>query len=460
MLLNPQIFREYDIRGIVDKDFDEKATEELGKAIGSYLQKQGKKEVVVGGDNRLSTERLRKALIEGLLHTGIDVLNIGIVPTPVFYFSIIFYKKEGGVQITASHNPPEYNGFKVCKDEFAIYGEEIQKLKDIILSKDYIISQSKGRLEELNPIADYINTIKAKINLTKQLKIVIDAGNGTAGLVALELLKDLGCEVIELYCEPDGRFPYHFPDPTIPEFMQDLIIKVKEEKADLGVGYDGDADRIGVVDDKGNIIWGDKLMVLFYKEILRKYKGAPCLIEVKCSQALYEMVEKYGGKPLFYKTGHSLIKAKMKELNSPFAGEMSGHMFFKDEYYGFDDAIYATCRLLRILSNTSKSLSELLQEVPYYWATPEIRVNCPDTEKERVVQEVSQYFKERYECIDIDGIRVLFEDGWALLRKSNTSPQIILRFEAKTENRLKEIKDLMIDRLKPYKFIDIHQINK
>ena len=455
MKINPEIFREYDIRGVVNKDLTTEVVESIGRAFGSYI---GKGKVVVGGDNRLSTEEFRKALISGILSTGLNVMDIGIVPTPILYFALHRYKMAGGIQITGSHNPPQFNGFKVCKGTDTIYGEEIQALYKRIKSKKY--NKGKGKKTSLDLIPAYVNFIKKKIHLGRGLKVGIDAGNGCAGLVVPRLLRDLGCEVNELYCNLDGNFPHHFPDPTVPKNLKGLIKKVRKEKLDLGIAYDGDVDRMGVVSERGKIIWPDVLMVLFYREILTRYPGAPCLIEVKCSQALWEEVERLGGKPEFCRTGHSLIKARMKEVGALFCGEMSGHMFFADDYFGFDDAIYASLRLLQILSKTDKGLSELLKDVPRYYSTPEVRIDCPDSRKDKVVGEISKYFNSKYSCINIDGVRVLFSNGWGLLRKSNTSAKLILRFEAKTEKKLEEIRDIFIKRLKKYSQIDIKPLTE
>jgi len=453
--MNREIFREYDIRGLVNKDLTYGVVETIGRAFGSYI---GKGKVAVGGDNRLSTEEFRKALISGILSTGLDVTDIGIVPTPVLYFALHHYKMAGGIQITGSHNPPQFNGFKICKGVDAIHGQEIQALYKRIKSEKY--NKGKGKKTSLDLIPTYVKFIKKKIKLGRRLKVGIDAGNGCAGLVLPQLLRDLGCEVNELYCNPDGNFPHHFPDPAVSANFKELIKKVREEKLDLGIIYDGDVDRMGVVDERGRIIWADIFMVLFYREILARYPGAPCPIEVKCSQALWEEVERLGGKPQFCRTGHSLIKAKMKEIKAPFCGEMSGHMFFADDYFGFDDAIYATLRLLRILSETNKSLSELLKDIPRYYSTPEIRIDCPDSKKDKVVAEISKYFNSKYSCINIDGVRVLFSNGWGLLRKSNTSAKLILRFEASTEKKLEEIKDMFLERLKKYPQVDFKELSR
>ncbi len=440
--MNPQIFREYDIRGLVDQDLNSEMVETLGKAFGSYIQDFKGKEIVVARDNRLSSKPYRDALISGIVSTGCNVLDIGEFPSPVFYFSLIHYKKDGGVMITASHNPPEFNGFKISRGYHSIYGEEIQELRKIIESGKF--REGKGQLKNEDPGPAYLRCLKEKIKLERGLKVVVDAGNGTASELAPSLLEALGCQVTRLYCESDGRFPNHHPDPTLPENLKDLIATVKEEKADLGIAYDGDGDRLGVVDEKGEIIWGDRLMIIFAREILKKHPGARVIFEVKCSQSLTEEIEKAGGVPLMWKTGHSLIESKMQEEGALLAGEMSGHIYFADNYFGYDDAIFASGRLVEILSRTEKSLSQLLEGVTAYHSTPEIRMDCPDEKKFAVVEKVKSYFQERYETIDIDGVRILFGDGWGLVRASNTQAVLVLRFEAQTKSRLEEIKNLVM----------------
>ncbi|MCG0275568.1 MAG: phosphomannomutase/phosphoglucomutase [Thermosediminibacteraceae bacterium] len=445
--ISPNIFRQYDIRGIVGEEIDEEIAKTLGLAFGTFARQNGENKVVVGSDNRSSSPSLKSALIEGLLSTGCDVVDLGTVITPVFYFSRIHYNINPGIMITASHNPPEYNGFKVAFGYATLYGDDIQKIKAMMEKGDF--EKGKGSLSHIDPTEDYISTICEKIKLSKPLRVGIDCGNGTASLFAENLFKRLGVETYPLYCESDPSFPNHFPDPVKPENLKDLQKLVLKEKLDLGIGFDGDGDRIGVVDDTGNIIYGDMLMILFWREILPKHPGATAIVEVKCSQALVEEIERLGGKPMFYKTGHSLIKAKMKEIGAVFTGEMSGHMFFADEYYGFDDALYAAARLLRILSRSDKKLSELLSDVPKYYSTPEIRVPCPDDEKFAKVKAVQEYFRGKYPMIDVDGARVLFPDGWGLVRASNTGPELIVRCEAKTPEGLERIKEEMQKALDP-----------
>lgn len=445
MKINPQIYREYDIRGMVDKDLTSDIVRRLGQGFGTHMSKLGRIKLAVGRDGRLSSKAYSETLIQGLISTGCDVVDIGLCPTPVYYFSIFHLDKDGGMMVTGSHNPPEFNGFKVSVGKSTIFGEEIQNLGRLIERGKFITG--KGNLSDIEIIRPYQDYIKKNIRLEKKMKVVIDAGNGTAGFVAGPILRDLGCEVEELYCEVDGRFPNHFPDPTIPANLKDLIDRVKKLRADVGIGYDGDADRIGVVDDRGNIIWGDQLMILFAREILKYKKGATFVAEVKCSQNLFIDIEKHGGKAIMWKTGHSLIKEKMKEEKAVLGGEMSGHIFFADRYFGYDDAIYASCRLIELLSKTDKKLSQLLEDVPKTFITPEIRIDCPDEIKFKVVEKVKEDLRKDYTIIDIDGVRVKFNDGWGLVRASNTQPALILRFEALTEKRLKEIKKLVEDKV-------------
>ncbi len=446
MQINPQIFREYDIRGVVNKDLTLDIVRRLGQGFGTLMTHPGRRELVVGRDGRLSSKAFAEALIEGLISTGCDVVNIGLCPTPVYYFSIFHLDKDGGMMVTGSHNPPEFNGFKVSVGKSTIFGQEIQNLRGLIEKGKF--AAGKGELSEMEIVQPYQDYIKKNIHTGKRMRVVIDAGNGTAGVVAGPILRDLGCEVEELYCEVDGRFPNHFPDPTIPGNLKDLIDRVKMTRADVGIGYDGDGDRIGVVDEQGNIIWGDQLMILFSREILKRKNGSAFVAEVKCSQNLFDDIEKHGGKATMWKTGHSLIKEKMKEEKAALGGEMSGHIFFADRYFGYDDAVYASCRLIELLSKTDEKLSQLLSDVPKTFITPEIRVDCPDEIKFSVVENVKQMLRKDNPIIDVDGVRVKFEDGWGLVRASNTQPALVLRFEALTENRLQEIRRLVEDRVK------------
>jgi phosphomannomutase/phosphoglucomutase len=439
--MNPEIFREYDIRGIAGKDMTDEDVVLIGKSVGTYLQNHGCSQLTVGRDCRLTSDTYSEKIIEGLLSTGCDVINIGVCSTPVFYFSIKHLEKQGGVMITASHNPPEYNGFKICMHLDSVHGEGIQKLLGIIKEGDF--AQGKGNLSAHDVIPAYRKYIEKNINITKPLKVGVDAGNGTAGVIAVPIFKSLNCEVHDLFCDMDGTFPNHEADPTVEKNMKDLIALVKDKGLDLGIGYDGDGDRIGVVDEKGNLVYGDKLMIIFAREILSRKPGATIISEVKCSKTLYDDIEKHGGRGIMWKAGHSLIKKKMKDEKAELAGEMSGHIFFADRYFGYDDAIYASCRLLEILASTGKKVSELLADVPVTFSTPEIRVECADDKKFAVVEKVTEHFRKEYNIVDIDGVRVLFDDGWGLVRASNTQPALVLRFEAMTGKRLEEIRELV-----------------
>ncbi|HBQ21410.1 MAG: phosphomannomutase [Deltaproteobacteria bacterium GWA2_38_16] len=441
--VNPLIFREYDIRGLADCDFSDSFAEDLGKALGTLLHEKNESHMAVGRDCRLTSEKYAKALIRGILSTGTHVIDLGICPTPLMYFSVFDQEFDHGVSITGSHNPAEYNGFKICLNRNSLYGHQIQDLKDRIQKKIFYKSSKKGNISLFNIMDVYAQFILKNFSLKKSLKIVVDAGNGVAGPIAPHLFKKLGCNVTELFCTMDGRFPNHFPDPTVIENLSSLIATVKERGADLGIAFDGDADRIGVVDNEGSILWGDKLLILYARQILKQHPGAPIIGEVKCTHQLFSEIKKNGGRPIMWKTGHSLIKSKIKEEKALLAGEMSGHMFFADRYYGFDDAIYAACRLLEILSNSKESLSHLLGTLPKTFSTPEIRIPCSDEKKFLVVEKAKHYFKSRYDTIDIDGVRVEFSDGWGLIRASNTQPVLVLRFEASSQKRLEAIQKLI-----------------
>ncbi len=452
-MVNPYIFREYDIRGIVGQDLTDETIALLARGYGAFFKHADVSRISIGGDVRLSSNHIRNILIDEITRCGIDVIDIGEVPTPVQYFSMYNLPVDAGIMITGSHNPPDYNGFKLTLKKAPVFGEDIQRIRTIIESKSF--TKGRARSEKISVTADYIKHISENINIQKPLNIILDSGNGAAGSVAGPLFKDLGQNARDIFPEPDGNFPNHHPDPTVVENIQDLIQTVKTEKADFGVGYDGDGDRIGVVDEKGEIIWGDRLIILFSRDILKQKPGSPIIFEVKCSQALPEMIEKFGGQPIMWKTGHSLLKKKMKEINSPLAGEMSGHLFFADRYFGYDDAIYASARLAELLGKTDQNLSDLLADVPRYFSTPELRAETEtDQIKFDIASKAKKYFSAHYPVIDIDGVRILFEDGWGLVRASNTQPVIVLRFEAKTQERVEEIKSLVIDKLR--EFGEIH----
>ena len=456
-MINPSIFREYDIRGVVKSDFPDQVVDKLGKAFGTFIKRENLASIAVGFDVRLSSEHLKNVFVDGVLSTGIDVIDVGQLPTPVLYFSIVQLKSDGGVMITGSHNPIEYNGFKMSKGTASIYGNQIKQLHELIKHNDF--ESGSGTATTYNIVPEYTALLKSKFNFSKKLKIVIDAGNGTAGVIAPDLWEHFGHKVIRLYCEPDGNFPNHLPDPTVPKYVKDLQELVLAEHADVGIGYDGDSDRIGAIDDKGNIVYADRLMALFSRDVLSRKPSSQIIFDVKCSQALPEYIEQHGGKPTMWKTGHSLIKAKMKELQAPLGGEMSGHMFFADDYFGYDDAIYASGRLMQILSNEDRRLSELAETIPFFFSTPEIRIECADEEKFHVVQNLVHDFKSQYEVIDIDGVRALFGDGWGLVRASNTQPVLVLRFEAKTKDRLLEIIDIFKKQLRKYPAVKFQEID-
>lgn len=439
MKISPEIFRQYDIRGIVDKDLTTETVELLGKGIGTYFRQHESRIVALGRDCRLSSPSYSEALTKGLLSTGCEVIDLGIIPTPLLYFTMYYKKTEAGVIITGSHNPPEYNGFKMMVREETLYGEAIQDIYAIIAKQNFV-EEEGGSSRVYNIVPEYEDYVEKNIKIEKKLKVVVDAGNGTAGVVAVPIFKRLGCEVIELYCEMDGTFPNHHPDPTLPEALEDLIKTVVESEANLGIAYDGDGDRIGVIDDKGNIIWGDQLMVFFSHDILPSHPGAAVISEVKASKVLYDEIEKLGGRPIMWKTGHSLIKKKIKEENALLAGEMSGHIFFADRFFGFDDAIYSSARLLEILSRTDEKLSEFFADLPKTYTTPEIRIYASDEVKFKIVEEVKKDLSQKYPIIDIDGVRVLFPEGWGLVRASNTQDALVLRFEADTQEGLAAIK--------------------
>ena len=437
MDINPKIFREYDIRGIVGQDLDETVVEILGRAMGTFFLGRGQKDVAVGQDCRLSSPGFGRALIRGLLATGCDVADLGVVPTPLLYFSVFFKKKEAGVMITGSHNPPEHNGFKMMSGEDTLYGKTIQALYEIV--RKGVFPRGDGRVASLDLVSEYQDNVARNVRFFRPVKVVIDAGNGTGGTVAVPLLRKMGADVVDIFCEPDGRFPNHHPDPTLPEAMEKLIAKVRETGAELGIGYDGDADRIGVVDDEGRILWGDQLLILFARDILPARPGAAVISEVKASKVLYEEIERLGGRPIMWRTGHSLIKQKIKEEKAPLAGEMSGHIFFADRWFGFDDAIYASARLLELLSRSEKKLSAMMADLPKTYSTPEIRIYASDEVKFKIVDEVRCELAARYPVIDIDGVRAIFPKGWGLVRASNTQAVIVLRFEADTEADLAAI---------------------
>jgi phosphomannomutase / phosphoglucomutase len=435
-MFKPGIFREYDIRGIADEELLDSDVELLGQALGTYLIRHSGRTICLGRDCRLSGGRIHAALLKGLLASGAHVLDIGTGPTPLLYYSVVHFEAAGGIMITGSHNPPEYNGIKTVCGSGTLHGEQIQQVLKLIQGSDF--ESGAGTLKEIDAATPYVEEIASQFQFSRRVKVVFDAGNGTAGPVFHRILEKLNVEPVELFFEMDGRFPNHHPDPTVPENLRDLTKSVRKEKAELGIAFDGDADRIGALDEKGNVVYGDMLLLIFGREILSRKPGATFIGEVKCSQVMYDKLAELGGNPIMYKTGHSLIKAKMKQAQAELAGEMSGHMFFADRYYGFDDALYAACRLLEIVAKSGKPLSAQLEGVPKTVSTPELRVDCPDDKKFLVVEKVAEIVRKRHHVVDVDGVRVPFAQGWGLVRASNTQPVLVMRFEATSEKLLNE----------------------
>jgi phosphomannomutase/phosphoglucomutase len=455
-MLTDKIFREYDIRGVVGEDFDEDFAFSLGKAFASLLKNTNSDAawVSVGRDARTSSEKLAGGIIEGIASSGVGVCDVGLCPTPLQYFSIHHLGLDGGIMVTGSHNPPEYNGFKLSVGKETIFGEKIREIRDIMLRNDWAKVPDRGLIKSYDVIPAYGEFMLKRFAYLAdlvdrdrgKLKVVVDAGNGTAGLVAPKLLEAMGCDVVPLYCEPDGNFPNHHPDPTVLAYIKDLIEVTREKKADIGIGYDGDADRIGVIDSSGNIVWGDHIMIVLSREMLKKRAGAVIIGDVKCSQLMFDDIEKHGGRPIMWKTGHSLVKDKMRKEKAVLAGEFSGHIFIADDYFGYDDALYTTFRLVEIMKTSKKTIKELLSDIPPMQYTPEIRIDCRDDKKKAVVQELLDRCRGYIvsgkgpvpikKIYDIDGARVIFENGWGLVRSSNTQPVIVMRFEAGDEKSL------------------------
>jgi phosphomannomutase/phosphoglucomutase len=465
-IVNINIFREYDIRGIVGDHLTGETVKTLGLAIGTFFAQNSAKRIAIGYDARESSPGFCDLLTNGFNSCGLDVVLIGRVPTPVLYHTVFTKDVDGGVMITGSHNPPDHNGFKICLGKSTLFGSQIQEIKAIALSG--VFAEGSGAVESIEVLDDYCRDIISKVQMEavatvsapanevvpsprsgrKRLKVVVDAGNGMGGVTAVPVYEELGVELIKLFIEPDSNFPNHHPDPTVTENLQDVISAVHDQNADVGLAFDGDGDRIGVVDETGRIIWGDELMILLSRSILSTNPGATIIAEVKCSQNLFDDIAAHGGTPIMWKAGHSLIKAKMKETGAALAGEMSGHIFFADRFYGFDDATYAGARVLEILSKTDKPLSELLADIPPTFSTPELRVDCPDERKFEVVATIAKHFAASNEVITIDGARILFENGWGLVRASNTQAILVLRFEADTEEHLNAIRSAVEGKVK------------
>jgi phosphomannomutase / phosphoglucomutase len=446
--VNPSIFREYDIRGLAEREFDKEFALLLGKVHGTMIGEAGGSRVSVGRDCRATSDEYAEAVIAGLISTGLRVVDLGVCPTPLLYFSLFHLNTDGGIEVTASHNPSDYNGFKLCLGKDTLYGEQIQEIRGR-MEQNRFIEKPGGKSEHYEIVPPYQQHLLNDVpRLKRSLKVVVDAGSGVGGPVAPPIFRHLGCTVWEIACTPDGSFPIHHPDPTVPENLRALIDKVRCEGADLGIAYDGDADRIGAVDEQGNIVWGDELLVIFARDILQRNPHATIISEVKCSQRLFDDIVEHGGVPIMWKAGHSLLKAKLKETDALLAGELSGHMFFKERYFGYDDAIYASLRLLEIIANSGQAFSALFADLPRTVSTPEIRIDCPDDRKFIIAERAKEYFRKHYDTIDIDGVRVQFPEGWGLIRASNTQPALVLRFEAQSAEKLTEYRALVESKLK------------
>ena len=438
--MDPNIFREYDIRGIVGEQLTDETVGILSRAVGTFFAQNSAKRIAIGYDARESSPRFCEILARGLNACGCDVVLIGMVPTPVLYHTAFTKDVDGGVMITGSHNPPHHNGFKICLGNTTLFGSQIQEIKEIALSG--VFETGFGSVGSIDVLDDYVADLVSKVSLgRRKLKAVVDAGNGMGGVTAVPLYERFGVELVELFTEPDSTFPNHHPDPTVTENLQDTINAVREHNADVGIAFDGDGDRIGIVDETGRIIWGDELMILLSRTILAERPGSTIIAEVKCSQSLFDDIEKHGGTAIMERAGHSIIKSRMKETGAVLAGEMSGHIFFADRFYGFDEAAYAGARLLEILSKTDQKLSDLFDGIPKTYSTPELRVNCSDETKFDVVGRVTEHFAKSHKVITIDGARIIFDHGWGLVRASNTQAILVLRFEADSQEHLDAIRN-------------------
>ncbi len=454
-MLNPHIFRAYDVRGLVGTDITPDVFLQVAAAYGTLVRRKGGRRVAVGQDNRLSSSELKAAFVNGVRAAGVDVVDVGQVPTPMLYFATAHWKLDGGANITGSHNPVEYNGVKmVHAGALPLTEDEIQRLRKLAESGD--LERGEGGVDRLSPRDDYFDTVSRLVRPARRLKVVVDAGNGVAGLYAPALLRRIGCDVVELHCESDGRFPNHLPDPEDEKNVVDLQARVVEARADLGVAYDGDADRVGVIDERGDRHEADLLLILLARDLLTRHPGAKIVFDVKSSQSLVADIEQHGGVPVMWKTGHSHLKRKMREDRILLGGEVSGHMFFAENYYGVDDGILASCKIIEIVARAAEPASRLFASVPHLRATPELKAPCPDGEKFRVIEELTRELKQRYETIDIDGARVLFPGGgWGLVRASNTNPYLTLRFEARTDAEVAAMKRVIYDALRRYPFVTL-----
>lgn len=448
MNVSPTIFREYDIRGIVGDDLTGDVVEAVGRAYATRWRRRSGRDagrIAVGHDNRPSSPGLAERMCRGLNSAGLDAVLLDTVPTPALYYATVALDTDGGIQITGSHNPPEYNGIKMIVTGGSVYGEAIQEMRELVEADDYVSGEGETARHAI--LETYVREIGERASVEGPVHVVLDCGNGTGSVAAPEALRAAGIRVTCLYCESDGTFPNHHPDPTVDENLVDLIARVRETGADLGIGLDGDADRIGAVDGDGRIVRGDHLLLLYALDVLPERPGAEIVFDVKCSQALPEMIEAAGGVPVMWKTGHSLIKERMKQGGAPVAGEMSGHICFADRFYGFDDAIYAAARLAQLVQQSGRSLAELADQIPHYPSTPEVRLDCPEDRKFAIVERMVERYRKTHDVIDIDGARVLFDDGWALIRASNTQPVIVVRFEAQTREGLQRIRDEVAEAL-------------
>ncbi len=450
MDINPLIFREYDIRGVVGSDLTCRIVETIGGALGTHLGGAQGATIAIGRDNRLSSPTFYDALRQGLTRAGCRVVGVGMVPTPVVSFATHHLDVAGAAQVTGSHNPPEFNGFKITRGHEAIHGEEIQALRRIIKEDRIHQAEIQGAFEEIDLRPDYIERASKDLTLSRPIKVVLDAGNGISGVVAPQVLRNIGAEVVELFTEPDGNYPNHHPDPTVAENLESLITKVQQTGAEVGIGLDGDGDRMGAVDATGRIIWGDELLILLAAPILAHHPGEAIVFDVKCSSRLSEAVKQMGGRPVMSATGHSLLRAKILEEAAPLGGELSGHIFFVDGYLGYDDAIYASARLLHLLCASEETLTERVSKIPASISTPEIRVDCPDEAKFDIVEKLKNHFKSRYETIEVDGVRINFKKGWGLVRASNTQPVLVMRFEALDETSLQAYQREVYEEIKKY----------
>jgi phosphomannomutase/phosphoglucomutase len=454
-MLNPHVFRAYDVRGLVGSDINPDVFRQVGRAYATMIRRNGGRRIAVGRDNRLSSNDLMLGFVEGARAAGVDVVDIGASTTPLLYFATAHWKLDGGANITGSHNPIEYNGVKMVHPGAApLSEEEIQALRTMIERGDY--ETGAGGLSERSPRDDYFDTVARIVRPARRLKVVVDAGNGVAGIYGPELLRRIGCEVTELYCESDGSFPNHLPDPEDERNVEDLKAKVIEVGADIGIAYDGDADRVGVIDERGGRHEADLILILLARDLLTRHPGAKVVFDVKSSQALIDDIRQHGGVPIMWKTGHSHLKRKMRDDHILLGGEVSGHMFFAENYYGVDDGILASCKIIELAALATEPLSRLFASIPHLRATPELKAPCPDGEKFKVVEEVTRELKRRYETIDTDGARVIFPGrGWGLVRASNTNPYLTLRFEARTDREIEEMKREIYGVLSRYPFVTL-----